>query len=105
MVCYRTWSKSKTMRDGNIDPYTEKQEEIVVEESQEETADEGEEDQAEEEEEANQVNYRETCLEVHPILCKDRELHPLVRERGEFYLDKLREQGITLDDLLSASDE
>lgn len=31
------------------------------------------------------------CWNLHPIICKDNPKHPLIRERGRFYLERKEE--------------
>jgi hypothetical protein len=33
----------------------------------------------------------EPCWNKHPVLCKDHPKHPLIRERGRFYLERKEE--------------
>ena len=72
MVCYKRWSKSVPLQNGNDDPYEGEQVEEEEVEEESEGQGEGEGEDEEESDEGPEVDYRLTCKEVHPILCEDR---------------------------------
>ena len=83
MVCYKAWKRTVIEIDHKMP---------IVFQSAEEGEEADEPDEADEEEGISDADLGlEPCWNKHPVLCKDHPKHPLIRERGRFYLERKEE--------------
>lgn len=84
MVCYKAWKRTVIEIDHKMP---------IVFESEEEEESEGSEPDGESEEQGitDADLGLEPCWNKHPVLCKEHPKHPLIRERGRFYLERKEE--------------
>ena len=87
MVCYKAWKRTVIEIDQKL-PVE------ILEPEDEEDSEEGEpsDDAAADDEEGSTADLGlDPCWNIHPVICKDNPKHPLIKERGRFYLERKEE--------------
>lgn len=86
MVCYKKWKRTVIEIDQKLPV------EIVEEDEEgEEEGDVEEEDASDGEGITDADLGLDSCWNKHPVLCDEHPKHPLIKERGHFYLERKEE--------------